>query len=58
MTGLTEGLTYKFRVKAVNAAGESEPAYVPDPVEVKDRLGEFSKSQISLPKEIFFFLIF
>ncbi|NXT56485.1 TITIN protein, partial [Pluvianellus socialis] len=38
VTGLTEGLTYKFRVKAVNAAGESEPAYVPEPVEVKDRL--------------------
>lgn len=43
VTGLTEGLTYKFRVKAVNAAGESEPAYVPDPVEVKDRLGESNK---------------
>ncbi|NXR59904.1 TITIN protein, partial [Rhadina sibilatrix] len=38
VTGLTEGLTYKFRVKAVNAAGESDPAHVPDPVEVKDRL--------------------
>lgn len=40
VTGLTEGTKYKFRVMAVNAAGESEPAYVHDPVEVKDRLGK------------------
>lgn len=40
VTGLTEGTKYKFRILAVNAAGESEPAYVRDPVEVKDRLGK------------------
>lgn len=41
VVGLTEGETYKFRIMAVNSAGESEPAYVRDPVQVKDRLGEF-----------------
>uniref|UniRef100_A0A803JW69 Myomesin 2 n=1 Tax=Xenopus tropicalis TaxID=8364 RepID=A0A803JW69_XENTR len=40
VVGLTEGDTYKFRIMAVNAAGESEPAYVKDPVQAKDRLGK------------------
>lgn len=40
VTGLTEGTKYRFRVFAVNGAGESEPANVRDPVEVKDRLGK------------------
>lgn len=36
---LEDGALYRFRVKAVNAAGESEPAYVPEPVRAQDRLG-------------------
>lgn len=36
---LEDGVLYRFRVKAVNAAGESEPAYVPEPVQAQDRLG-------------------
>lgn len=48
MTGLRDGQSYKFRVIAVNAAGESDPAHVPEPVLVKDRLGEYRHSQLPL----------
>lgn len=37
---LEEGALCNFRVMAVNAAGESEPAYLKEPVRVQDRLGE------------------
>lgn len=37
---LEEGALCTFRVMAVNAAGESEPAYLKEPVRVQDRLGE------------------
>lgn len=36
---LEDGLLYRFRVKAVNAAGESDPANVPEPIKAQDRLG-------------------
>lgn len=39
IVSLKEGLLYRFRVKAVNAAGESDPANVPEPVRTEDRLG-------------------
>lgn len=37
---LEEGSLCNFRVMAVNAAGESDPAYPKEPIRVKDRLGE------------------
>lgn len=37
---LEEDSLCNFRVMAVNAAGESEPAYLKEPVRVQDRLGE------------------
>lgn len=37
--GLIDGELYRFRIKAANAAGESEPANVPEPVRAQDRLG-------------------
>lgn len=37
---LEEGALCNFRVMAVNAAGESEPAYLKEPIRVQDRLGE------------------
>lgn len=37
---LDDGALYRFRVMAVNAAGESDPANVKEPVRVQDRLGK------------------
>ena len=37
---LEDGSLYRFRVTAVNAAGESEAAYVKEPVRALDRLGK------------------
>lgn len=39
VTGLKEGCFYKFRVRAVNAAGIGEPGEVTDIIEMKDRIG-------------------
>lgn len=39
MAGLKEGCFYKFRVRAVNAAGIGEPGEVTDIIEMKDRIG-------------------
>ena len=39
VTGLTDGQDYNFRIFTVNAAGNSEPAFVRQPVKVHDRLG-------------------
>lgn len=39
---LDEGALYRFRVMAVNAAGESDPANLKEPIRVQDRLGESS----------------
>lgn len=36
---LEEGMLYRFRIKAVNVAGQSDPADVPEPVLAQDRLG-------------------
>lgn len=45
---LEEGALCNFRVMAVNAAGESEPAYLREAVRVQDRLGEsFNTSKSS-----------
>lgn len=38
---LDDGALYRFRVMAVNAAGESDPANVKEPIRVQDRLGRF-----------------
>lgn len=40
VTNLIDGNEYRFRIKAVNAAGASEPAYVKQDIKVHDRLGE------------------
>lgn len=37
---LEDGVLYRFRVMAVNAAGESNPANLTEPIRVQDRLGE------------------
>lgn len=39
IVNLEDGMLYRFRVKAVNAAGESDPANVPEPIRAQDRLG-------------------
>lgn len=39
ITGLTPGKDYKFRVKAVNAEGESEPLETEKPVTAKNPFG-------------------
>lgn len=41
IVGLSDGELYRFRVMAVNAAGVSEPADIPEPVRAQDRLGNF-----------------
>lgn len=38
---LEEDTLCNFRVMAVNAAGESDPAYLKEPIRVQDRLGEY-----------------
>lgn len=40
VTGLTPGKSYKFRVKAVNKEGESEPLETFAPVVAKDPFGK------------------
>lgn len=37
VAGLKEGGLYRFRVRAVNAAGVGEPGLVSELIEVKDR---------------------
>lgn len=37
---LEEGALYRFRVMAVNAAGESDPTNLREPIRAQDRLGE------------------
>lgn len=39
---LEDGALYRFRVMAVNAAGESDPANIKEPIRVQDRLGDLS----------------
>lgn len=43
VAGLKEGGLYRFRVRAVNAAGVGEPGFVAELIEVKDRTSEFAK---------------
>lgn len=43
VSGLKEGSFYKFRVRAVNAAGVGEPGEVTDIIEAKDRTGIYAK---------------
>lgn len=45
VAGLKEGGLYRFRVRAVNAAGVGDPGLVSELIEVKDRT---SKIQIQL----------
>lgn len=44
--GLKEGGLYRFRVRAVNAAGVGEPGLVSEVIEVKDRTSEFSRHRL------------
>lgn len=41
MINLEDGALYRFRVIAVNAAGESDPANVKEPIRAQERLGKF-----------------
>lgn len=41
--GLKEGGLYRFRVRAVNAAGVGEPGLVSELIEVKDRTSKTNK---------------
>lgn len=43
---LEEGSLYRFRVVAVNAAGESDPANIREPIRAQDRLGESSAHHV------------
>lgn len=52
--GLKEGSLYRFRVRAVNAAGVGDPGEVSDAIEVKDRTGE--KNEFYIFKLIVFLL--
>lgn len=45
---LEEGALYLFRVMAVNAAGESDPANLIEPIRLQDRLGESSFQWFSI----------
>lgn len=49
LKGLMEKQEYSFRVKAVNAAGESEPSDPCDPVVCKERLCEYISLYIACP---------
>lgn len=42
VAGLTEGGLYRFRVRAVNAAGVGEPGLVSELIELKDRTSEWA----------------
>lgn len=46
VAGLKEGGFYKFRVRAVNAAGIGEPGEVTEVIEIKDRIGIFHTKYI------------
>lgn len=46
VAGLKEGGLYRFRVRAVNAAGVGEPGFVAELIEVKDRTSEFAKHEL------------
>lgn len=39
VAGLKEGGFYRFRVRAINAAGIGEPGEVTEVIEIKDRIG-------------------
>lgn len=39
MAELKEGGFYRFRVRAINAAGIGEPGEVTEVIEIKDRIG-------------------
>lgn len=48
VAGLKEGGLYRFRVKAVNAAGVGDPGFVSELIETKDRT---SKNLVHLRAE-------
>uniref|UniRef100_H2YLF2 Titin n=1 Tax=Ciona savignyi TaxID=51511 RepID=H2YLF2_CIOSA len=52
MTGLSDGREYRFRIKAVNAIGESEPSEVPGSVAPKDILEPPGDLDVSMMKAL------
>lgn len=44
---LDDGALYRFRVMAVNAAGESDPTNLKEPIRAQDRLGASSPVLLS-----------
>lgn len=49
MDGLKDGGLYRFRVRAVNAAGVGEPGLVTELIEVKDRTSTAEVFQMIKP---------
>lgn len=43
-TGLKEGLTYEFRVSAVNQIGQGKPSFSTKPITCKEELGRLKQT--------------
>lgn len=58
LRGLMEKQEYSFRVRAVNAAGESEPSEPSDPVLCKERLSKPHYLKIAICHHLFILILF